>query len=64
MPQEILDVERFAELSEQSEYYFVKRLENIVKIKLRTKNRLYTLKVDPLKAEEVMKKLRCNIKEF
>jgi hypothetical protein len=35
-----------------------------VKLKLRTPSKLYTLKVEPLKAEEVIKKLKCEIKEL
>jgi hypothetical protein len=35
-----------------------------VKLKLRTPSKLYTLKVEPLKAEETIKKLKCEIKEL
>jgi len=35
-----------------------------VKLKLRTSRRLYTLKVEPAKAEEVIKKLQCEIREI
>jgi len=35
-----------------------------VKLKLRMPNRLYTLKVEPLKAEETIKKLKCKIEEL
>ncbi len=63
MPKEVKNIEEFVELSEKAEYCAVKRLKDCVKLKLRTKRYLYTLKVDPLKAEEVIKKLKCEIME-
>ncbi len=63
MPSEIFDVEKFVEMSSNARYCSVKRLDNIVKLKLRTANRLYTLKVPPTKADEVIKKLQCKIEE-
>jgi len=35
-----------------------------VKLKLRTSKKLYTLKVEPTKAEEIIKKLQCEIREI
>ena len=64
MPSEIFDAEKFAEISGSADYCAVKRLQGIVKLKLRTAGRLYTLKVEPLKAEEVIKKLQCEIREI
>jgi len=64
MPTEIFDVDKFIEISERAEYCAVKRLKDVVKLKLRTPRMLYTLKVDPAKAEEVIKKLRCEIREI
>jgi len=64
MPSEIFDPEEFVEISERAEYCAVKRLRDIVKLKLRTARRLYTLKVEPAKAEEIIKKLRCEIREI
>lgn len=65
MPAEIFDVKKFIELSEKAKYCVVKRLkrENIVKLKLRTARTLYTLKVDPTKAEELLKQIKCEIRE-
>lgn len=63
MPAEIFDVDKFVEISERAEYCAVKRLKDVVKLKLRTPRLLYTLKVEPSKAEEVIKKLRCEIRE-
>jgi len=64
MPTEIFDVEKFVEMSASAKYCSVKRLESIVKLKLRTPNKLYTLKVEPLNAEEIIKKLKCEIQEL
>lgn len=64
MPAEIFDVDEFVEISERADYCAVKRLKDMVKLKLRTTKRLYTLKVEPSKAEEVIKKLRCEIREI
>jgi len=64
VPSEIFDLEKFVEISGRAEYCAVKRLKDIVKLKLRTPKGLYTLKVEPAKAEEVMKKLQCEIREI
>ena len=63
MPTEIFDVEKFIELSERARYCAIKRLRDVVKLKLRTPRMLYTLKVDPAKAEEIIKRIRCAIRE-
>ena len=64
MPAEILDVEKFVAMSARAKYCAVKRLKEAVKLKLRTPSRLYTLKVKPLNAEEIIKKLKCEIQEL
>ena len=64
MPAEMFDQNRFVEISERAEYCAVKRLKDVVKLKLRTARRLYTLKVEPVKAEELIKKLQCEIREI
>ena len=64
MPAEILDVEKFVAMSARVKYCAVKRLKEAVKLKLRTPSKLYTLKVEPLKAEEIIKKLKCEIQEL
>ena len=64
MPAEIFDQDRFVEISERAEYCAVKRLKDVVKLKLRTARKLYTLKVEPVKAEELIKKLQCEIREI
>lgn len=63
MPMEITDTQHFVSLSEQADYCAVKRLKDVVKLKLRTPSKLYTLRIEPMKAEEVMKKLQCEIRE-
>ncbi|RJS79367.1 50S ribosomal protein L38e [Candidatus Bathyarchaeota archaeon] len=64
MPAEIFDVEKFVEISERADFCIVKRLKEVVKLKLRTPKRLYTLKVDPVKAEEIIKRLGCEVREI
>ncbi len=64
MPTEIFDVEKFVAMSANAKYCSVKRLKDVVKLKLRTSSRLYTLKAEPLKAEEIVKKLKCEIQEL
>jgi len=64
LPAEITDSEQFVKISERAHYCAVKRLKDVVKLKLRTASRLYTLKVEPMKAEEIIKKLQCEIREI
>jgi hypothetical protein len=64
MPSEIFDAEKFVEISGRADYCIVKRLKDVVKLKLRTSKRLYTLKVEPEKAEEIIKRLQCEIREI
>ena len=64
MPEEVFDVDKFIAISERAKYCDIKRLKRVVKLKLRTPRKLFTLKVNPTKAEEVVKKLRCEIREI
>ena len=64
VPAEIVDAEKFVSTSERAEYCSVKRMKDSVKLKLRTPSKLYTLKIEPLKAEEIIKKLQCEIREI
>ena len=64
MPAEISDVDEFVALSAKAKFCSVKRLKESVKLKLRTPSRLYTLKVEPLRADEIIKKLKCEIREI
>jgi hypothetical protein len=63
LPQEISDVEEFIRIANRAYFCDIKRVSRVVKLKLRTPGRLYTLKADPDKAEEIIKKLRCEIRE-
>lgn len=64
VPSEIHDADKFVEISGHAEYCAVKRLKDIVKLKLRTSAQLYTLKIAPIKAEEIIKKLQCEVREI
>lgn len=63
MPSEIVDTEEFVKISERSSECRVKRLKEIVKLKLRTPKQLYTIRLDPAKAAEVLKLLKCEVIE-
>jgi ferritin-like protein len=63
MPSEITDVEKFVAMSAKAKQCQVKRLKETVKLKLRMPSQLYTLKIEPLRAEEIIKRLQCEIKE-
>ena len=64
MPSEIFDVDKFVEMSADAKYCQVKRNKENVKLKLRTPSRLYTLKVEPINSDEIIKKLKCEITEI
>jgi len=64
LPREIFDEEKFVELSEYAIHCRVKRLKEIVKLKLRTKKTLYTFKVDPQTAERILRNISCDIIEL
>jgi ferritin-like protein len=63
MPAEMSDVEEFIRISERADECRVKRLEDIVKLKLRTASKLYTIKLTADKAAEVLKQLKCEVVE-
>jgi hypothetical protein len=63
MPTEITDVDKFVSMSAKAKYCSVQRLKDSVKLKLRTPRQLYTLKIEPLRVEEIIKKLQCEIHE-
>ena len=63
MPSEITDVNKFVTMSAKAKYCSVQRLKDTVKLKLRTPSKLYTLKIEPLRADEIIKKLQCEIQE-
>ena len=65
MPKEIKDIGEFIDLSEKAEYCIVKRVKksDIVKLKLRTKKYLYTLKVKEANVKGILEKVKCRIVE-
>ena len=63
MPAEISDIEEFVRISERAEECRVKRLEDVVKLKLRTPSKLYTIKLDADKAADVIKRIKCEVTE-
>jgi large subunit ribosomal protein L38e len=63
MPSEIADTEEFVRISERATECRVKRLKDVVKLKLRTSGRLYTIRLDPDKAAEVLKQVKCEVIE-
>jgi hypothetical protein len=64
MPSEIFNIEKFIDMSANAKYCQVKRNKEKVKLKLRTSSRLYTLKVEPINSDEIIKKLKCEIQEL
>ncbi len=63
MPSEIAEAEEFVKLSERASECRVKRLKDIVKLKIRTPRQLYTIRLDPEKAAEVLKLVKCEVIE-
>ena len=63
MPAEITNTDQFVGLSETAHECRVKRSNDLVKLKLRTPSQLYTLKVKVDKADDVIKRLKCEIVE-
>ncbi len=63
MPKQIYDVEKFLEMTEDAEECRVKRSSDNVKLKLRTTRYLYTIVLEPQKAEEVLQRVQCQVVE-
>ena len=64
MPAEITTVEDFAEIAKRASKCLVKKQKDVVKLKLRTKKRLYTYKTDPINADRLLKNITCDIIEL
>ncbi|NVM01487.1 MAG: hypothetical protein HWN67_04085 [Candidatus Helarchaeota archaeon] len=64
MPKTIQDIKEFIEISKHATECRIKRKKEAVKLKLRTKKALYVLKIEPNEAEEVIKKINCQIIEM
>ena len=63
MPSEITNTDEFVGLSEGALECRVKRAKDLVKLKLRTPKQLYTHKVKVERADDVIKRLKCEIVE-
>ena len=63
MPHEIKTEEEFIAISERASEVRVKRFRDVVKLKLRTPHRLYTLKTDPSTAERLLSGLKIPVVE-
>lgn len=59
MPQEIVDSEKFLEISQRAKECHIKRLGDAVKLKLRTSRQLYTIKLPKAEAEALLEKIKC-----
>ncbi|HUX98928.1 MAG TPA: hypothetical protein VMV49_05200 [Candidatus Deferrimicrobium sp.] len=64
MPKELKDIDKFVELSNTAAECRIIRIKNTVKLKLRTVRYLYTLKLEPEGAEEIIKKIKCQVIEI
>jgi hypothetical protein len=64
MPIEIFDTKMFINLSQNAIECRVKRLKDIVKLKLKTNHRLYTIKLDEKTADQILKELKCQVIEL
>jgi len=63
LPREVFDIGEFLRLSERAGECRVKRSGEVVKLKLRTPRGLYTIKLGVERAEEVLRALKCPIRE-
>ena len=63
MPKEIFDPEEFLRIAEGASECRIKRLGDVMKLKLRTRRYLYTLKISVEEGEELLKKIKCPKRE-
>jgi len=64
MPKEVLDPDEFLALAEKARECRVERLGDVMKLKLRTSRRLYTIKLETAEGEDLLKKISCPKVEF
>ena len=66
MPEELKSKEEFMTTLRLASVCYVKRVKNseIVKLKLRTKKRLYTFKTNPKEANEIVSNLNIPVEEL
>ncbi len=63
MPREIQSEEEFLEIIQRASECRVKRLQDTVKLKLRTPSYLYTYKTDPATAERLLAAMKLPISD-
>ncbi len=63
MPSEITSTDKFVTLSEGALECRVKRSKDVVKLKLRTPRQLFTYKVKVDRADDVLRRLKCEVVE-
>jgi large subunit ribosomal protein L38e len=64
LPKEILSEEKFLELADFAIHCRVKRVKDVVKLKLRTRKYLYTYKTDPNSADRILSSISCDVIEL
>jgi len=64
LPRQIFEEEKFLKLAEFAVHCRVKRVKDSVKLKLRTKKHLFTLKTSPESAERLLKQISCEVIEL
>ena len=64
MPKEVFDPEEFLALAEKASECRVKRLGDVMKLKLRTRRQLYTIKLETAEGEELLNKIECAKVEY
>ena len=63
MPVELYDPEEFVEMSKKAVECRVIRKGDTVKLKLRSKRYLYTLKTSPKDVEKILSRISCEVRE-
>jgi len=58
MPKEILNIDEIDEILKRTTEIRIKRHEDVIKVKFRTKRYLYTIKLSPKEFEEILPRLR------
>lgn len=61
MPREIFDPEEFLAIADRATECRVKRRGDVVKLKLRTRKTLYTLKMSPEEANVILQRIQLPI---
>ena len=64
LSKEIFSEEKFLELADFAIHCRVKRVKDVVKLKLRTRKHLYTYKTDPSSADRLLNSISCDVIEL